>query len=117
MRLAATLLLETDATTSVPCILMLRPQSGDGQIIEGIELRTSVPCQQREYVDVYGNLCLRTILPAGPFWLESKIIASCADEIAVDPSAGVTPMEEIPDNVLKFLLPSRYCQSDMVGNK
>jgi transglutaminase-like putative cysteine protease len=117
MHLAATLLLETDATTAVPCILMLHPQSGDGQIIEVNELKTSVPCPRREYVDVYGNLCLRTIIPAGPFRLESRIIASCADEIAVDPSAGFTPMEEIPDQVLQFLLPSRYCEADQLGNK
>jgi transglutaminase-like putative cysteine protease len=117
MRLIATLLLETNAMTSVPCTLMLHPQSGDGQIIEGNELRTSVPCPQKEYVDVYGNLCLRTIIPAGPFRLESRIIAYCTDEIDVDPSAGFTPMEELPDNVLQFLLPSRYCEADLLGDK
>lgn len=117
MHLTATLLLETNADTSVPCILMLHPQSGEGQVIEGNELRTSVPCPQREYIDVYGNLCLRTIIPAGPFWLESRIMANCTDEIDVHPSAGFTPMEDIPDNVLQFLLPSRYCESDRVGYK
>src|SRR5258708_3732356 len=117
MRLAATLLLETDSDYSIPCILMLHPKSGDGQVIEGIELQMAAPCPRKEYVDVYGNLCLRTVLPAGPFWLESRIVASCADEIAVDPSAGFTHMEELPDNVLQFLLPSRYCESDQLGYK
>jgi len=115
MRLIATLLLETNADTSIPCILMLHPQTGEGQIIEGNEWRTSVPCPLREYADAYGNRCLRTIIPAGPFWLESRITAACTDEIDVDPSAGLTPMEEIPDNVLQFLLPSRYCEADRLG--
>lgn len=117
MRLAATLLLETDSLHSIPCILMLHPQSGDGQVIEGNELQTSVVCPRKEYIDVYGNLCLRTVIPAGPFRLESRIVASCADEIDVDLSAGFTPMEDLPDNVLQFLLPSRYCQSDFLADK
>jgi len=117
MRLTATLLLETDAATSVPCILMLHPQNGEGQVIEGYEMKTSVPCPLKEYVDVYGNRCLRTIIPAGDFRLVSRIIADCADEIDVDPTAEFTLMEEIPDNVLQFILPSRYCQADLLGDK
>lgn len=117
MRLTADLLLETNAANDTPCILMLHPHSGEGQIIEKNELRTSVPCPIREYVDVYGNTCLRTIIPAGPFQLESHIVAGCAEEIAVDPSAGFTLMEDIPDNVLQFLLPSRYCEADLFGDK
>lgn len=117
MRLIADLLLETNAWTSVPCVLMLHPQSGEGQVIEKNELRTSAPCPQREYTDVYGNLCLRTIIPAGPFRLESNIVALCEDEIEVDPSAAFMFMQDIPDNVLQFTLPSRYCEADLLGSK
>ncbi len=116
MRLTTDLLLETNAGSSVPCILMLHPQSGDGQIIEMYELKTSVPCPLREYVDNYGNLCLRTIIPAGPFRLENNIIALCADEIEVDPAAAFMFMQDIPDNVLQFTLPSRYCEADLLGD-
>jgi len=117
MRLTADLLLETNAGNSVSCTLMLHPQSGDGQIIEKNELKTSVPCPQREYMDVYGNLCLRTMIPAGPFRLENNIVAVCADEIEVDPSAAFTLMQDLPDNVLQFTLPSRYCESDLLGDQ
>jgi transglutaminase-like putative cysteine protease len=117
MRLTADLLLETNAGYSVPCILMLHPQSGDGQIIEKNELKTSVPCPQKEYMDVYGNLCLRTMIPAGPFRLENNIVAVCEDEIEVDPAAAFTLMQDLPDNVLQFTLPSRYCESDLLGDK
>ncbi len=117
MRLIADLILETNASDSVPCILMLHPQSGDGQIIEKNELRTSVPCPQREYMDVYGNLCLRTIIPAGPFRLENNIVAVCEEEIEVDPEAAFMLMQDLPDNVLQFTLPSRYCESDLLGEK
>jgi transglutaminase-like putative cysteine protease len=117
MRLTADLLLETNASDSVPCILMLHPQSGAGQVIEKNELKTSLPCPQREYMDVYGNLCLRTMIPAGPFRLENNIVAVCADEIEVDPTAAFTLMQDLPDEVLQFTLPSRYCESDVLGEK
>ena len=117
MRLTADLLLETNASDSVPCILMLHPQSGDGQVIEKNELKTSLPCPQREYMDVYGNLCLRTMIPAGPFRLENNIVAVCEDEIEVDRAAAFMLMQDLPDDVLQFTLPSRYCESDLLGEK
>jgi transglutaminase-like putative cysteine protease len=117
MRLNATLILETDAATPVPCILMLNPRTGDGQVIESDEMHTSRPCPLKKYMDVYGNLCLRTIIPSGTFRLESRIMATCPDEIDVDPAAGFIPMEDIPDNALQFLLPSRYCEADRLGER
>src|SRR5260221_1406222 len=116
MRLTTDLLLETNAGSSVPCILMLHPQSGDGQIIEMYELKTSVPCPLKKYVDNYANLCLRTIIPAGPFRLENNIIALCADEIEVDPAAAFMFMQDIPDNVLQSTGRSRYCEADLLGD-
>lgn len=117
MRLIADLLLETNAGSSVACILMLHPKNGEGQVIEKNELRTSVPCPFQEYLDIYGNICLRTIIPAGPFRLEHNIVAVCADEIEVDPAAAIMLMQDIPDNVLQFTLPSRYCEADLLGEK
>jgi transglutaminase-like putative cysteine protease len=117
MRLTAELLLETNAPAPVACILMLHPQSIDGQIIEKYERSFSLPCPQKEYVDVYGNLCLRTIIPAGPFSLENRVVACCPDEIDTDTSAAFMCMEDLPDNVLQFLLPSRYCEADTLGDK
>jgi transglutaminase-like putative cysteine protease len=117
MRLTADLQLETNSTTAVPCILMLRPQSGAAQSILQNELHTSVPCTLREYADSYGNTCLRAIIPSGLFQLNSHIVAECSDEIDVHPTAPFVPMEELPDQVLPFVLPSRYCEADLFRDK
>jgi transglutaminase-like putative cysteine protease len=117
MLLTADLLLETNATTDVPCMLMLRPQSGDAQSILRNDLHTSVPCAMREYADSYGNTCMRTVIPAGPFRLDSHIVADCSDEIDVHPTAPFVPMEALPDQVLPFILPSRYCEADLLADK
>ena len=37
-----------------------------------------------------------------------------ADEIDVDVTAPRVPIDEVPDGALQFLLPSRYCPSDLV---
>ena len=117
MLLTADLRLESNAATPVPCVLMLRPQSGSAQTILQDDLQTSVPCTLREYADNYGNSCLRTVIPAGPFRLDSHIVAECSDEIDVHPTAPFVPMEELPDQVLQFVLPSRYCEADLLVNK
>ena len=117
MLLTADLRLETDAVTAVPCILMVSPQSGDAQTIHANDLHTSSPCTLRQYTDNYGNTCLRTIIPAGPFRLDSHIVADCSDEIDVHPTAPFVPLEDLPDQVLQFILPSRYCEADALGDK
>ncbi len=93
------------------------PQSGAAQHIETILLEPSVPLTLYEFADVFGNRCHRTVIPAGPFSLRSTIIADCPDRIDVDPQATFVPMQEVPDDILQFLLPSRYCESDLLGDK
>ena len=117
MLLTADLSLETNATTPVSCVLMLRPQSGDAQSVLQNDLHTSVPTTLREYADSYGNTCLRTVIPAGPFRLDSHIVVDCSEEIDVHPTAPFVPMEELPDQVLPFILPSRYCEADLLMEK
>lgn len=65
-----------------------------------------------EFTDSFGNLCQRLMIPAGDFTIESHVVADCADDIAVDYSAGWTPIEQLPDEVLQFTLPSRFCEAD-----
>ena len=98
-------------------MLMLRPQSGGAQSILTNDFHTAVRCPFREYTDGYGNTCLRMVIPAGPFWLKSHVVADCSDEIDVHPWVPFVPMEDLPDEVLPFILPSRYCESDLLGDK
>ncbi|BAV06909.1 transglutaminase domain protein [Filimonas lacunae] len=65
-------------------------------------------------MDGYGNLCQRLVIPGGTFTLESSVVAECSPTIDVYSDATYTPVEFLPDNVLQFLLPSRYCESDKV---
>lgn len=104
--------LEFTIATPLPFVLMLRPRSGAQQWIarEEYKLTPSVPVV--EFTDEYGNLCQRLIAPQGDFSIITNAEVMTAD--AVDHAFG-TPFVEIqnlPNDVLSYLLPSRYCESE-----
>ena len=67
----------------------------------------------RSYVDSFGNLCDRMVLPEGQttvrFNAEVEVPAAFDD---ADKGAAQVPVEDLPDDVLVYLLASRFCLSD-----
>ncbi|WP_431632586.1 transglutaminase domain-containing protein [Alkalinema pantanalense] len=98
----------------IPVVLMLRPRSGARQWIvqETYDLQPFTPVT--EYTDGYGNLCQRLIAPAGEFQLQVTAQAETLLQLELDQTAEFIPIEFLPDSILQFLLPSRYCESDQV---
>jgi transglutaminase-like putative cysteine protease len=70
------------------------------------------------YTDLYGNPCLRLILPAGRsvFRYEAQVDVPDATEDAAE-DAPELPPAALPDEVLHYTLPSRYCLPDMLGDE
>ena len=66
-----------------------------------------------EYMDAFGNRCTRFVAPVG--WLKLSAESVLAAEDVPDEvctGAKQAPVEELPSEVLQFLLPSRYCEVD-----
>jgi transglutaminase-like putative cysteine protease len=83
---------------------VLRVTSGD------IEVPTRV------YNDGYGNICTRFLAPAGNLRMHNLTLvedSGLPDPVAYD--AREVPLEELPDDVLVFLLNSRYCEVDLLS--
>ncbi|MGG6294038.1 transglutaminase domain-containing protein [Leptolyngbya sp. AN02str] len=116
MQLEAGCQLVFEAEEASPLVLMLRPRSGVGQWVmrEEYQLEPTVPVV--EYTDSYGNLCQRMIAPAGRFQVYTLACVETSDTIDVEPDAPYVSVEHLPNDALQFLLPSRYCQSDMLGS-
>jgi len=95
---------------------MLRPRSGAGQWIIREEYQINPTVNVTEFTDIYGNLCQRLVAPQGPFSIHFSATVQTADIIDVAPGAPYTAVEDLPDSVLHYTLPSRYCQSDQLGN-
>ena len=105
-----------DAQIPTPFLLMLRPRSGRSQWIasESYMLSPAVPVV--EFTDIYGNLCQRLTSPSGRFEIQTESIAMTSGNIDVDFDAPFVEIQNLPDSVLTFLLPSRYCESDRFGD-
>ncbi len=97
-------------------VLMLRPRSGSQQWIvkEEYRLRPSVPVS--EFTDFYGNLCQRLVAPSGRFSINTAASVMVPDQIDRAPGAPFVEVQYLPDEVLAYLLPSRYCESDRFYN-
>lgn len=112
MILDATCQLDYQTRDDVPAIFMLRPRSGWAQWImrEEFHIRPQVPVV--EFTDVYGNLCQRTVMPCGDFHLRVQFRVQVCDVVDRGFDCRVLAVHCLPTEVLHYLLPSRYCQSD-----
>ncbi len=101
-----------DITVATPFILMLRPRSGAQQWVALEEYRIVPSVPVFEYADNYGNFCQRLIAPPGAFGIYTAAEVMVADYVDQDPGAEFIKIKNLPNGVLGYLLPSRYCQSD-----
>ncbi len=109
-----------DYAVSSPVTLLanLKPRIDPGQLIqqEKLVLGNNAPCE--EFEDLHGNIIYRvTLLPGVNEILHDAVILVHArpdnhdkgDDVPLAPS-------EIPPRLLRYTLPSRYCDSDKLLN-
>jgi transglutaminase-like putative cysteine protease len=100
-----------------PAIVQVRPRTDSHHrlVTETWETQPRLPLD--EYEDIYGNTVKRLMMPPGELAL--RYDALCAVPGAGDPDGSGTPqlaVEELPGETLHYLLPSRYCLSDVLMN-
>lgn len=95
-----------------PLVLMLRPRSGAQQWIAREEYRLEPNVPVFEYTDGYGNLCQRLVANPGFLKIATTAEVITADRVDEAPGAPFIKIQDLPENVLSYLLPSRYCESD-----
>lgn len=77
--------------------------------------RPTVPVSM--YRDQFGNVCRRMVAPAGDFsFTLSGTILDSGEYDFVDWSLHEVPIAELPDDVLVYLLGSRYCETDQLSD-
>jgi len=75
------------------------------------------PLALHAFTDLYGNSCQRMVIPSGSQVLHYDAtieVAGLVDEVA--PDAVELPVEALPDEVLHYTLPSRFCLSDVLSD-
>ncbi len=105
-----------DSVQPAEAILQVAPSPGPGISI-GCE-RWGTEAEHHGYIDHYGNRCERFALGAGSSQVTYEaelLIAHPADRI--EPGTPETPVAELPDEVLSFVMPSRFCLPDELGHE
>ena len=71
----------------------------------------------RDYVDAFGNTCTRIVAPPGLLEIRNDfVIADSGLPDAVVPEARQLEVGELPDDVLVYLLGSRYCDTQKLSD-
>ena len=97
-------------------ILQVAPSPGPGIAIRSERWETDA--SHHCYIDDYGNRCERFALSAGSShvsYLAQVVIDQPEDLIELD--TPETPVALLPDEVLSFVMPSRFCQPDELGHE
>jgi transglutaminase-like putative cysteine protease len=77
-------------------------------------VRTSHDAPLLRFTDGFGNTGLRTHVPAGTLTLETDFVIDVPEaQTLVD--VPEVPIDALPEDVLPFLLASRYCETDKLS--
>ncbi|WP_226576106.1 transglutaminase-like domain-containing protein [Acuticoccus sediminis] len=107
-----------ELTQPTPMILLLNvhySRAGDLERPDLLRTDPSVPIEN--YRDGFGNWCTRLVAPAGHFTVRTDgIIRDAGRSDPVGHDAMQHPIEVLPAETLAYLLPSRYCESDVLSD-
>lgn len=101
------------SATATPGVFLVQPATRPGQRLLGESFDVTGGTVGESYVDGFGNRCQRVTLEPGPSSLVYDAVASVPDEPDdVRPSARHVPPQDLPSNLLRYTLPSRYAETD-----
>lgn len=118
MRIRAGYEISFDCPAPTPMLLMLnvRPERvGDLETPDTIYTNPDTPL--RQYLDVFGNRCTRLVMSAGRTTLSSDfVIRDSGEPDPQSPEAVQHEVDQLPDSTIEFLLPSRYCDVELLND-
>ena len=97
-------------------VLMLRPYRGIQQWINREVYIIKPVTPMIESVDSFGNSLQRIRVPVGNFLIYTSTDVIVADKVEAAPGNYFVEIHYLPNEILPYLLPSRYCESDRFGD-
>jgi len=103
---------EAELATAMLAMLSIHPsRHTDLKTPQRIEPSPDIPIYN--YEDAFGNICTRLTVPVGGVTLAADFVVEDSGlEDVRAPDVPPTPVELLPDDILIFLLGSRYCETD-----
>ncbi len=106
---------EFPAATPLILLLHTRP-SFTSSLLRPQILRNSAGLPVDPFVDPFGNLATRMLAPAGSLRLHLDSLCEVSGEPdEIDPGASQGNVARLPVWTYRYLLPSRYCESDRLS--
>jgi transglutaminase-like putative cysteine protease len=106
-----------ESTWPTPAVMQVQPHQEAEQRVLHEVWQFDPSLDLHDYTDLYGNTCQRILMPVGNQVISYDAtieVSGLADEVA--PDAVQLPVEDLPDNVLHYTLPSRFCLSDVLSD-
>ena len=118
MRIRAGYELSYECAQPTPMLLVLNIHpSRRIDLLTDQVLRFTPQVRSHDYADSFGNICTRIVAPAGTTTISTEFeIFDHGQPDVVAPEARQHDIWELPDDVLVFLLGSRYCETDRLGD-
>ena len=106
-----------DAALPVPAVVLLRARSDGGVTVERETWDVQPSASFSDLVDMYGNHARRVVIGAGNASLryDAEVTTSGAGD-EVGPGAVQHRVEDLPGEILIYVLASRYCLSDLLSD-
>jgi transglutaminase-like putative cysteine protease len=116
IRLGYDIIFETYLPVPFVALLKVHP-AREKDLREPDELKIEPATDLGCYIDSFGNNCCRFLAQPGQIRLtNSTLIYDTGEPDPVSPTAREIPVQELPSEVLQYLLNSRYCEVDRMSN-
>jgi transglutaminase-like putative cysteine protease len=104
-----------EAESPTPVVWQVRPRIDGRHQVVASTWASSPFVPASSYVDSFGNVCDRLSLPEGATTVRYDALVDVpAQWDEADKAAAQVPVDQLPDDVLMFLLASRFCLPDVL---
>ena len=111
VRVGCNLVYET--TVQTPVLFVLRPRLEGSVLVMQEKLSFGIGLPSYEFQDTHGNITYRSLfMPGRNEILHDALVAVSSEPDNRDVPNWLTPVSQLPPEVLRYTLPSRYCDSD-----
>ncbi len=106
------------AEVPTAAVFHVQPLAEAPVVVRGTQTSVVPDTPVRGYVDLYGNPCQRLVIPAGRSLFRCAALVEVPDATEdVEATAAELAPDDLPDDVLIYTLPSRFCLPDLLADE